>query len=336
MVDQRGAMSAPFSIQIETGPRRGERVPLPPGGLTIGRQPGNDLTLDEQQVSRHHAQITMRAGAIIVADLGAANGTLVNGVRISGTSTLRPGDLIQIGATALRLAPADAAIPPQPAGTSGRRWLLFGGIAALLLVLCACGTASLAILVDGRGGTPTPEQAFEPVGTAPAGISAGVTPTPPGVSVTIPVAASVPTLASAPTTAAARPTPTVIRQAQAPSGRPASNAGGTYSGKVQRGYTITFQVSSDGKMISDVEARALTDCGTGQSSDTTFAPDATFAIGPDGTFAGQGEYQPGFRWEFAGQLSGASATGYLRDYSVVAGAVCDTRRLQWTAARQAP
>ena len=321
-------MSALLTINIESGPRRGERLAVPPTGLTIGRQHDNDLVLDEQQVSRHHAHLTMRAGAIVIADLGTANGTLVNGVRISGTSTLHPGDLIQIGATTFRLAPARA---------SGGRWLLFGGIAALVLVLCVCGTASLALLVGSRGGTPTPEQGFAPAATAPTGLGGGVTPTLPGLGVTVPAAAAAPTFASAPTTAAARPTPTAVaRQVQAAPGRTASNAGGTYSGKVQRGYTITFQISADGKEISNVEARALTDCGTGRSSDTNFAPDATFAIGPDGSFAGQGEYQAGYRWEFTGQLSGASATGYLRDYSVVAGAVCDTRRLQWTAERQTP
>ncbi len=66
--------------------------------ITIGRA-GCDVLLENPQVSRFHAQIDRAAGgAAILRDAGSSNGTFVNGRRLSGSHTLRPGDVIQIGA----------------------------------------------------------------------------------------------------------------------------------------------------------------------------------------------------------------------------------------------
>ncbi len=66
--------------------------------ITIGRA-GCDVLLENPQVSRFHAQIDRAAGgAAILRDAGSSNGTFVNGQRLSGLHTLRPGDVIQIGA----------------------------------------------------------------------------------------------------------------------------------------------------------------------------------------------------------------------------------------------
>lgn len=53
--------------------------PLSRSTLTIGRGPENDLILNYELVSRHHAKITYEAGVYYVTDLDSANGTyLVN------------------------------------------------------------------------------------------------------------------------------------------------------------------------------------------------------------------------------------------------------------------
>ncbi|MEI7643248.1 MAG: FHA domain-containing protein [Chloroflexales bacterium] len=65
--------------------------------ITIGRA-DCDVVLENPQVSRFHAQIDRAAGgAVILRDAGSTNGTFVNGQRLSGPHTLRPGDVIQIG-----------------------------------------------------------------------------------------------------------------------------------------------------------------------------------------------------------------------------------------------
>ncbi len=61
--------------------------------IRIGRTAESDLQLDHPSVSRRHAEIS----GDVLRDLGSANGTYVNGSRISGTHTLRAGDTVQIG-----------------------------------------------------------------------------------------------------------------------------------------------------------------------------------------------------------------------------------------------
>ena len=73
---------------------------IPPNGLTIGRTTANQLAINDVQVSRCHARIDFINGVWLVTDLGSANGTLVNGVRIK-RQPLRNGDRITIGQTTL-------------------------------------------------------------------------------------------------------------------------------------------------------------------------------------------------------------------------------------------
>ncbi len=67
------------------------------GGATIGRHPSNDITLDDPSVSGEHAQIGFERTRWVVRDLGSTNGTLVNGSRIDGPTTLRSGDDVRVG-----------------------------------------------------------------------------------------------------------------------------------------------------------------------------------------------------------------------------------------------
>lgn len=64
--------------------------------ITIGRE-GNEITLENPQVSRHHAVIDRVDGRHVLRDVGSTNGTFVNGRRIT-QHTLSRGDIIQIGA----------------------------------------------------------------------------------------------------------------------------------------------------------------------------------------------------------------------------------------------
>lgn len=51
--------------------------------LSIGRDPGNDLVLRDPRVSRRHAEIIFDKGFFILRDVGSANGSFVNGKKIS-------------------------------------------------------------------------------------------------------------------------------------------------------------------------------------------------------------------------------------------------------------
>ena len=70
---------------------------------TIGREAGNDLSIPETAVSRHHAVVERREDGCWLIDKGSTNGTIVNGVR-THAARLEPQDLVRIGDTVFRFA----------------------------------------------------------------------------------------------------------------------------------------------------------------------------------------------------------------------------------------
>jgi uncharacterized RDD family membrane protein YckC len=76
--------------------------------VTIGRDPSNDLVLPDAMVSRRHAVVEHRGEHFLLRDCNSANGSVVNGDRVSERA-LRDGDLIAIGS--LRLLFREEAAP---------------------------------------------------------------------------------------------------------------------------------------------------------------------------------------------------------------------------------
>jgi Mg-chelatase subunit ChlD len=71
---------------------------------TLGRAASCDLILDDDvEISGQHVMLQQQAGKLIVRDLNSTNGTLVNGVPIHNDYPLRPGDLLLLGRTELRI-----------------------------------------------------------------------------------------------------------------------------------------------------------------------------------------------------------------------------------------
>ena len=76
----------------------GAEIAVPAGArITIGRMKDNELPIADEKISRHHALVENQAGVIMVSDLGSVNGTLVNGQKISASTPVKNGDLIQVG-----------------------------------------------------------------------------------------------------------------------------------------------------------------------------------------------------------------------------------------------
>jgi pSer/pThr/pTyr-binding forkhead associated (FHA) protein len=78
----------------------GRRVVIGPAGATLGRGRQCDVVLSDPNVSRQHAEIRPRGGSWVLTDLGSTNGSQLNGRRIDGSEVLRPGDEIELGASA--------------------------------------------------------------------------------------------------------------------------------------------------------------------------------------------------------------------------------------------
>ena len=68
---------------------------------TIGRTPDNDIQIDVQNVSRHHAVLLANAGQCVIEDLNSTNGVQVNGHRTQ-RQVLHDGDIVTIGKTEFR------------------------------------------------------------------------------------------------------------------------------------------------------------------------------------------------------------------------------------------
>ncbi len=88
------------TFQVLDGVDRGRifRNLAPP--VTIGREEGNGLRLNDERVSRFHAKVQQDNGDIILTDLESTNGTRVNG-NVVQIRRLRPGDRIHLGRSLL-------------------------------------------------------------------------------------------------------------------------------------------------------------------------------------------------------------------------------------------
>ena len=86
------------TIRILDGPDKGKEyrdISLP---VSIGREEGNSIQLNDERVSRYHVRIQREDSEMFIADLNSTNGTRVNGEHVQ-LALIRPGDIIILGRT---------------------------------------------------------------------------------------------------------------------------------------------------------------------------------------------------------------------------------------------
>jgi hypothetical protein len=91
---------AEITLRVLDGADRGrvfEQLPTP---VTIGREEGNTIQLNDERVSRFHVKIQYDQDKIVLTDLESTNGTKVNGEDIQ-LRILRYGDMISLGRTVI-------------------------------------------------------------------------------------------------------------------------------------------------------------------------------------------------------------------------------------------
>lgn len=91
---------ADVTLRILDGADRGrvfERLPTP---VTIGREEGNTVQLNDERISRFHIKIQEDQGKLVLTDLESTNGTRVNGEDVQ-LRILRYGDVIAVGRSIL-------------------------------------------------------------------------------------------------------------------------------------------------------------------------------------------------------------------------------------------
>ena len=127
--------------------------------VTIGRSQGNDIIISDVKVSRTHLQLVIGDnGNCSVIDLNSANGTFVNGQKITGEVRLQPNDVIRIGDTTLpwQNYAAQSAQPVVPqkqthiehmsaVSRKNKMWLY---IVACVVILLAAGSLGLYLYIN--------------------------------------------------------------------------------------------------------------------------------------------------------------------------------------------
>ncbi len=95
-ISQRAVNRAAALVVIH-GDDLGKKYDLLEGAFSIGRSSKSAIQVDQDSVSRNHAEVTAEAGRVSIRDLGSTNGTYVNDEAVGRTQKLRNGDLIKIG-----------------------------------------------------------------------------------------------------------------------------------------------------------------------------------------------------------------------------------------------
>jgi signal transduction histidine kinase len=90
------------SLFVIQGRNRGTRYDLASheGAMSIGREAGNFVQLEDNEVSRRHAEVRRVGESFVVGDLKSSNGTWLNNRKID-RAELSSGDHIQVGRTIL-------------------------------------------------------------------------------------------------------------------------------------------------------------------------------------------------------------------------------------------
>lgn len=81
---------------VEEGVRKGREFLITSQAVEIGRDPGNDIFLPEEFISRRHARIRKDGDLYLISDLGSRNGTYVNGRKVEPGSELSLNNMDRI------------------------------------------------------------------------------------------------------------------------------------------------------------------------------------------------------------------------------------------------
>lgn len=132
-----------FVLRGISGEQFGRSHPLQ-ASMLVGRAEDASLCLPMESISRQHARLTPAGDEVLVEDLGSANGTWINGKRIS-RGQARHGDEIRFDKERFQLVvPGQVVASPKTRGVrADRRWIL---LTAAFVV-----SASVVVLVLLRG-----------------------------------------------------------------------------------------------------------------------------------------------------------------------------------------
>ncbi|HWD18104.1 MAG TPA: adenylate/guanylate cyclase domain-containing protein [Verrucomicrobiae bacterium] len=119
------------------------------GVCTLGRASASQVTLTDRRASRRHALIQPQGdGEFWLVDFGSANGTLINGRRVTQPTLLREGDQVKIGDEILIFHVRQGEAGPRKVNLAGTNLATLVEIKTMdcwLLVLDIKGSTELSV-----------------------------------------------------------------------------------------------------------------------------------------------------------------------------------------------
>ncbi len=108
-------------LMVMSGEMSGRRFTVPEAGLRLGRSSSNDIFIPDEELSRNHCLFECDgADGVRIVDLASANGSYVNGEALGAEPhPLKAGDVIEVGATTLKVVGEGATATPPPAVAGG-------------------------------------------------------------------------------------------------------------------------------------------------------------------------------------------------------------------------
>ncbi|WP_233612037.1 sigma 54-interacting transcriptional regulator [Corallococcus sp. AB045] len=142
-------------LRVLSGAEAGKTHPLKQGTYTVGKNPTCDIVLTDKAVSRQHLKLEVHAEHVVATDLGSHNGSFVEGLRFTAME-LRPGSVITLGTTELKLVPEDTRERSLPLSSRDRFGALVGGSRKMreaFTVLERLAPGGADVLIHGETGT---------------------------------------------------------------------------------------------------------------------------------------------------------------------------------------
>ncbi len=102
---EKEASEKPAALLVVGGELNGSLFDLTAEEVICGRSAKNEITLDFNGISREHFKLTASDDGYDVQDAGSRNGTFLNNEKLDAPVSLKKGDMIKVGAVALKFLP---------------------------------------------------------------------------------------------------------------------------------------------------------------------------------------------------------------------------------------
>jgi len=91
-------------------------LPISEGRNRVGRDPGCEIRIEDNRISRYHAEVHLAGDTLTVRDLESTNGSFIDDDRLDPSQTIRvsPGQILRLGDLELRIVTHEETALEEP------------------------------------------------------------------------------------------------------------------------------------------------------------------------------------------------------------------------------